>query len=319
MPTAAQESRLRRFIALQDDTLLVLGPRRIPPLPCPASNTFYSISIVTSVGFGTMESIEYMEAVRKLKPDIVLGLADVVEGKPGIKRVEKMGDRTQAWLQNLVEGMTDEEDGGPKTALFAPILPVEPEQQSYYLQALQDDFVNHISGIVLHDADSVFSIPESLNQLPRLCVGDLASPHRVLEAISSGIDLFTVPFIGKATDAGIALDFSFPAKIRPTSETLLPLGLDMWSHDYATDNSPLSESCDCYTCINHTIAYIQHLLSAKEMLGWVLLQIHNHCTMDRFFHGIRQSIDKGTFEESCIDFNETYEADLPAKTGQGPR
>ena len=314
-----QESRLRRFIALQDEPLLVLGPRRIPPLPCPAANTFYSMAIVTSVGFGTLESTEYVEAVQRLKPDIVLGMADTVDHKPGLKRAEKMGDRTQAWLQNLIKGMVDEVDGTPRTALFAPILPIEREQQSYYLQALQDDYIDHISGMVLSEASSVISIPDSLNELPRLSIEDLSTPHKVLEAVSCGVDLFALPIIGHATDAGFALDFSFPAHSRQEAVTLLPLGLDMWSPDHATDTSPLREGCDCYTCLHHNRAYLQHLLSAKEMLAWVLLQLHNYSTIDSFFKGIRHTIHEDAFEKERRVFNEVYEADLPAKTGQGPR
>ena len=63
---------------------------------------------------------------------------------------------------------------------------------------------------------------------------------------------------------------------------LEPLGLDLWSPTYATDLSPLREGCECYACGSHHRAYVRHLLDAKEMLGWVLLQIHNHHTLDVF-------------------------------------
>lgn len=277
------------------------------------------MSIVTSVGFTTLESTEYVGAVQKLKPDIVLGMGDVVEHKPSPRRVEKMGERTQAWLKDLIEGLQDEDKGAPGTALFASILPIEPEQQSYYLQALQDDYSEDLSGLVLYNANSISSIPKTLNHLPRMSIADLGSPHKVLDAVSSGIDMFTIPFIGQATDAGIALDFSFPAKPRQEYDTLVSLGLDMWSPAHASDTSPLRASCKCYTCINHHRAYIQHLLSAKEMLGWILLQVHNHCTMDELFSGIRESIRERSFEKELQNFSMVYEAELPARTGQGPR
>lgn len=319
MPVDPSESRLRKFIAFQDNALLVLGPRRVPPLPCPAANTFYSMSIVTSVGFSTLESTGYVEAVQKLKPDIVLSMGDVVEYKPSPRRVEKMGDRTQAWLQDLVEGIRDEETGTPSAALFAPILPIEPAQQLYYLQALEDEYSNDVAGLILYDTGSVASIPKSLGRLPRLSIADLSSPHKILDAVSSGIDLFTIPFIGQATDAGIALDFSFPTNPRQETEALVPLGLDMWSPAHATILLPLGTQCKCYTCVNHHQAYVQHLLSAKEMLGWVLLQLHNHCIVDKFFSGVRRSIRQGTFEKERRAFSMVYEAELPARTGQGPR
>jgi queuine tRNA-ribosyltransferase subunit QTRTD1 len=132
------------------------------------------------------------------------------------------------------------------------------------------------------------------------------------------MDLFTIPFISSATDAGIALTFHFPAPLFST-QTPLPLGIDTWSPTLSTSLSPLSPFCTCYTCKTHHLAFIQHLLSAKEMLGWVLLQIHNHHIISQFFTAIRISIADGRFEEECKTFARMWESELPEKTGQGPR
>ena len=277
------------------------------------------MSIVTSVGFSTLESTQYAEYAQKLKPDIVLGMADVVETRPGVKRVEKMGDRTQSWLTDLVTAIEDDDDGNSGTSLFAPILPIEAEQQSYYLEALEEDFSEKISGLVLYSTSSVLSVPKSLSHLPRVLTADSRNPHKLLDAVAAGFDLFTIPFIGAATDAGIALDFSFSIQKPKVSRALLPLGMDMWSTTYSTDTTPLRDGCDCFTCKNHHRAYLQHLFSAKEMLGWTLLQIHNHQIMNAFFADIRQSIGEGSFDEQKKAFAQRYEPELPEKTGQGPR
>jgi queuine tRNA-ribosyltransferase len=55
------------------------------------------------------------------------------------------------------------------------------------------------------------------------------------------------------------------------------------------------------------------------MLGWVLLQIHNHHILSEFFRAIRESIRDGTFEAYADDFARAYESELPEKSGQGPR
>ncbi|MCJ1468863.1 hypothetical protein MMC07_007493 [Pseudocyphellaria aurata] len=318
-PASVQSSPLRRFIALQQDTLLVLGPRRSPPLPCPASNTNTAISIATAVGFRMLESIDYVEAVQNLRPDVVLGLADVVIGqRAGPKRTDKMGDRTLAWMKQLVAARVDE--ALPKMALFAPILPIEPEQQAYYLDDLEEDLREHLSGLFLYHASSILAIPENLSHLPRMSISEPNSPHALLYEISLGIDLFTIPFVCAATDAGIALDFTFPPP-EPSTDVKgpRPLGIDMWSPEHGIDLSPLRDACRCYTCTNHHRAYVQHLLSAKEMLAWVLLQLHNHHVMDEFFTGVRRSIDENSFDHDRARFTKSYQPDLPAKTGQGPR
>ena len=262
----------------------------------------------------------YAEAIQKLRPDIVLGMGDVLFGhKPGVKRKDVMGDRTLAWLKELISMMKDEEDGTPRTALFAPILPIEADEQKYYLDALQDELRDSVSGLVLYDSVSVDAIPKNLRGLPRLSLGAATSPHKLLDAMALGMDVFTVSFINDATDAGIALDFAFPAHSDASVEERLPLGIDMWSSSFANDTSPLLIDCQCYTCTNHHRAFVQHLLNAKEMLGWVLLQLHNHHTIDKFFAAARDSIQSGSFEGDRAVFEQTYAAELPAGTGQGPR
>lgn len=267
-----------------------------------------------------LEYTDYAEAIQKLRPDVVLGMGDVLFGhKPGVKRKDTMGDRTLAWLKGLISAMEDEEDGTTRTALFAPILPIEAERQTYYLDALQDEFKDRVSGLALYDSASVDAIPDNLHGLPRLFLGDATSPHELLDAMALGVDAFTIPFITDATDAGIALGFSFPAHSDAKIEESLPLGIDMWSSAFANDISPLVAGCQCYTCMIHHRAFVQHLLNAKEMLGWVLLQLHNHHIIDQFFAGARDSIHNGCFEGDRAYFRKIYAAELPAKTGQGPR
>lgn len=267
-----------------------------------------------------LEHTDYVEAIQKLRPDILVGLGDVLFGhKPGVKRADRMGDRTLAWMKELVSRMNDEEFGTPRTALFAPILPIEAEMQAYYLDTLQDELSDSVSGLVLYDLASIDAVPDILRDLPRLYLGPSDNPHKILDAVAIGVDIVTIPFITEATDAGIALDFSFPPIKGPNVATPLPLGIDMWSPAFAAEILPLRNGCECYTCSNHHRAFVQHLLNAKEMLGWVLLQLHNHRIMDDFFDGIRKALYNETFEAEKISFEHIYSADMPAKTGQGPR
>ena len=267
-----------------------------------------------------LDYTDYAEATRKLRPDIVLGMGDVLFGhKPGVKRKDAMGDRTLIWLKEMISSMESEGDGIPQTALFAPVLPIEAEQQAYYLDHLQSELKDSVSGLVLYEPASVDAIPEDLCGLPRLHLGDATNPHQLLGAMVLGIDIFTIPFIDEATDAGIAFVFSFPARKDAKVEARAPLGIDMWSSTFSSDVSPLQKDCECYTCTNHHRAFVQHLLNAKEMLAWVLLQLHNHYIMDKFFAGARDSIQRRSFEGDRVLFEKLYTAELPAKTGQGPR
>lgn len=259
----------------------------------------------------------YIDAARRLKPDVVLAPGDFVVGaKVSVKRADKMGDRTTLWLREM---LAEKERGGHMT-IFAPILPVPLEQQKWYLDALVDEFRDGIQGLYVMDVHSVVDLPESLNALPRLAFANPEGPGELLRQISLGVDLFVLPFIAKATDGGIALDFVFPPPPAETEDTTRKaIGINAWNDELATDVSPLQAGCECYACTKHHRAYLHHLLAAKEMLAWVLLQIHNHHVVDQFFAGVRTSIEKGAFEEDRAAFYRYYERDLPVSKGLGPR
>lgn len=268
-----------------------------------------------------MSSEYYAAAARKLQPDIVVGLADIPFGQESVstKRKDKMSDRTESWLRDIIAKKATIDQEEPKFTIFAPILPIERDLQSWYLDHLREDMVDKISGVAIYDAYLLDDLPTELHRFPRLSFQEPASPGELLRHIGLGIDIFTIPFISAATDAGIALNFSFPPPKKPEPSTRQTLGIDMWQAEHALSVTPLSEGCACSACTKHHRAYIQHLLSAKEMLGWVLIQIHNHAVLDAFFAGVRKSIEAGSFDVDVAAFEAFYEPSLPEKTGQGPR
>ncbi|KAI9370743.1 tRNA-guanine(15) transglycosylase-like protein [Aspergillus egyptiacus] len=323
VPTAPYESALRKFICLPDDLLLILGARREPPIACPPSNTPNSIAVLTSVGHMQLEAGQYVEAIQKLRPDIVVGLADLVIGQaPGVKRRVKMVDRTHAFTTHATDklyGPELSEHSRSSAAYFAPILPLDNTQQQLYLEDLESELRPSISGLALYESASLSIVPEPLGDLPRLLFSRPTTPHDLLREISLGADLLTIPFISISSDTGMALNFTFPsADSKPSSEPL-PLADNIWSPSNTTATTPLRQSCTCYTCQHHHRAYLNHLLNAKEMLAWTLLQIHNHHTIDLFFSAVRESIARGTFEADVQTFTQTYAAEFPEATGQGPR
>jgi len=54
---------------------------------------------------------------------------------------------------------------------------------------------------------------------------------------------------------------------------------DVSSHPWFRDPSPIVRGCNCFTCMTHMRAYVYHLVCAKELLGEMLLFVHNlhHC------------------------------------------
>mmetsp|Transcript_139 Transcript_139/g.166 ORF Transcript_139/g.166 Transcript_139/m.166 type:complete len:517 (-) Transcript_139:194-1744(-) len=64
--------------------------------------------------------------------------------------------------------------------------------------------------------------------------------------------------------------------------------INLWDGDsHRKDLRPILDGCPCHACKHHTRAYIHHLLTAKEMLGDILLYCHNQVQILKLFEEIR--------------------------------
>ncbi|CCT65606.1 related to queuine-tRNA ribosyltransferase [Fusarium fujikuroi] len=314
---------LQSFTAFPSDRALILGPRRFPAVTTPVGNGAHHVSIFTSTGFRNLTIPEFAKTIELTQPDIAIPPADLFHSSstPTSKRQIRMVERTEEWVDEFFH-LSD-----PKSRLremgvsiFAPVLPVEYPIQWDYLRYLAEDVRDCLSGLAVYDVNLVPELANypSLGSLPRLSFGPSKSPQDILRQIALGIDICTVPFANTASDAGIALSFTFPP---PESSDMQPLGIDMWSEEHTTSLQPLVNGCQCYTCTKHHRAFIKHLLNAKEMLGWNLLQIHNHAILTSFFEGVRAALNESAekFVELHKKFLTVYEPEVPAGTGVRPR
>ncbi|KAF7546434.1 hypothetical protein G7Z17_g8431 [Cylindrodendrum hubeiense] len=314
---------LHSFTSFPTERAIVLGPRRFPAVTTPVGNGVKHLSIFTSTGFRNLTIAEFTKVIETTQPQIAIPPADLFHTSttPPAKRQVRMVDRTEEWVDeffHLADPQGRLKELG--VSVFAPVLPVEYPLQWDYLRHLSEDVRESLSGLAIYDVNL---LPELVNyppllSLPRLAFGPSKSPQDLLRQIALGVDVCTVPFVNVMSDAGVGLDFTFPP---PETQEIHPLGIDMWTPDHATSLLPISEGCKCYTCTNHHRAFIQHLLNAKEMLGWNLLQIHNHWLLSEFFAGVRKVLSEGSarFEECSRNFSAVYESELPLGTGERPR
>ncbi len=75
---------------------------------------------------------------------------------------------------------------------------------------------------------------------------------------------------------------------------------------FKTDFTPLDPECACYTCQNHTKAYINHLFKADELLALTLNSLHNEFFVVNLVDRIRQSVIDGTFYDFKASYLERY-------------
>ena len=301
-----------------------MAARRCPAVTPPAGNSNKIISLFTATGFDKITVAKYAESVKFLRPDIAIPVADLPYEvpKPGTKKQLKRSERTEEWVDEFVSIVNVEVMKDDGIHVFAPVLPVDYPIQWAYLKHLSDDLAQDLAGLAIYDVDILQDLTAhhgELSSLPRLSLDSIESPHEILRQVSRGVDMTLLNFVNNMSDSGVALSFTFPAPSR--LDEVQPLGVDMWTEAGKTSLEPLTPGCRCYACKHHHQAFMAHLLNAKEMLGWNLLQLHNHYVVDNFFAGVRETLLKGSgvFEKAVEDFGRWYEKELPKGTGQRPR
>ena len=124
------------------------------------------------------------------------------------------------------------------------------------------------------------------------------TPDNVLELVSLGVDMFESSFATYLAENGQAVVFpnQFPIKddrLEDLNWETKGHWIDLRSDVFKNDFGPLVNVCQCYTCKQHTKAYIHHLLATNELLAPVLLMIHNLHYYGVFFKTIRKFICLG--------------------------
>ncbi len=95
---------------------------------------------------------------------------------------------------------------------------------------------------------------------PRYLMG-VGNPTTLVQAIALGVDMFDCVLPTRTARLGTA--FSSEGR------------MNLRNAKYARDFSALDPACTCPTCTGYTRAYLRHLVNVKEMLGSILLSIHN--------------------------------------------
>ena len=117
---------------------------------------------------------------------------------------------------------------------------------------------------------------------PRYLMG-VGNPTTLVRAVREGVDMFDCVLPTRTARMGTC--FSSHGR------------MNLRNAQYAHDFSPLDEECTCDVCRDFTRAYIRHLVVQKEMLGGILLSIHNlHYLLD-LMRRAREAVLAGEYEE----------------------
>ena len=132
------------------------------------------------------------------------------------------------------------------------------------------------------------------SELPRIVSASVSSPLRILELIAEGYDLVETSYPYFLAKSGFASSFSL-ADMENVTALTSDMSFDVRSKLLLLNQDPLVRGCYCFTCRNHSAAYVRHLIETHEMLGETLLFAHNLFMLLRLVDTARKKIIDGSF------------------------
>ncbi|KAK9162041.1 hypothetical protein Syun_002943 [Stephania yunnanensis] len=290
---------LHQLVSLHGYSFTAAPRDSILCLPEYESTNKMGASFETTCGRRLIKPAEYMELVSALNPNLWATLADEVPAWVSEKRNKTSVDRTVRWLDECIAL----DKVGSRNVLGAIVGGSSIEQR---VRCAEEVTRRNVSGYWLGG----FGLGETMEERPALLcavtdilpterprqISGLDLPEEVLQGVASGIDLFDSTYIYHLTLGGYALTFPLNRNERRISDEGNDIKINLKATIYRKDTSPIIDDCRCYTCQNHTRAYINHLINVHEMLAQILLEIHNTHHYLGFFRAIREAIKEGEFD-----------------------
>jgi len=131
---------------------------------------------------------------------------------------------------------------------------------------------------------------------PRYLMG-VGKPEDIVQAVARGIDMF---------------DCVLPTRSGRTGQAFTRRGsLNIRNARHKDDPRPLDEACRCPACKDYSRAYLNHLVRSDEMLGPILLTLHNLTYYQDLMAGLRTAIAEQRLEDFVAQFEaEQAQGDL---------
>ncbi len=220
-----------------------------------------------------------------LGADVIMAFDECPPADATREQVEAATNRSYRWLKRCIETHQNTE----QQALFGIVqggIHLDLRQKAV-AQLTELDLPGYAIGGVsvgedpeLINATVQYTAPLLPVHKPRYLMG-VGTYREMTQAIAAGIDLFDCVIPTRFGRHGTALVQGQRINIKNAA--------------YKRDYQPLDETCSCYACQNFSRAYLNHMVRSQEMLGYIMLSLHNVTELIRFTQQIRSAIFQGTF------------------------
>ncbi len=143
-----------------------------------------------------------------------------------------------------------------------------------------------------------YAIPHLPEAAPKHLLG-VGTPFDIIQAVGQGCDTFDCVIPTREARHGRLYISSRSEDGKEGYETI-----DVRLEKYKEDFTPIDPTCNCYACLNHTRAYVRHLLASEEILGTRLATMHNLRFYLNFMEKIRLAIENDYFDDMLENYRD---------------
>jgi queuine tRNA-ribosyltransferase len=244
--------------------------------------TFQSVYDGSTVRLTPERAVEIQE---NLGADVAMVLDECIPNPATRERAESAVRRTLDWALRCREAATrdDQAQFGIVQGSLYPDL-----REMCARELVQMDFPGYaVGGLSVGEDRSTMdaAVAATVGHLPtdrpRYLMG-VGAPRDLVESVARGVDMF---------------DCVLPTRNARNASALVPGGsLRIRQARHRTDPSVIQEGCDCATCARgFSRAYIHHLFRTKEMLGPILMTLHNLRFVVRLLEDARNALLEGSY------------------------
>ena len=241
---------------------------------------------------------EAINIQHKIGADIIMAFDECTPDDADIAYTKKAMQRTHEWAERCIsEHKKNTEYHGYKQFLFGIIQGANHEdlrkESAKIISSLDFDgiaiggeSIGYNMGATKNILDWVSDIiPEDK---PHYTMGVGFNPSDLFEVVERGIDMFDCVAPTRVARNG---------RLFVHKEINPKMYINIKKSEFKTDDQPIDTKCGCFTCQNHTRAYLHHLFKAEEILGLRLASIHNLYFFLELMRQIRKAIKEDRFLE----------------------
>ena len=222
-----------------------------------------------------------------LNSDIVMIMDECPKNTDDYELIKRSMELSLYWAKRSKEAF----GSNPQKALFGII-------QGGLFKDLRIDSLNSlmkidfdgyaIGGLAVGETQSqMFKVLDYIKDLlpnnkPHYLMG-VGTPSDILGAVKRGVDMFDCVLPTRSGRTGLAFTWNGRINIK--------------NNKYQNDDTPLDENCKNLNLNKYSKNYLNHLFNTNEILGSMLLSLHNINFYQELMSTIRMKISDGTFDE----------------------